>query len=830
MTGLRLTARLLLCMALCAALPVIAPASTANAADIATPNGGFESDLSGWAQFAAGGNVATTEQAFAGAKSAKLSDANDLDSTGLESTRLAATAGTRYAAFARVYVTSGRPDLYLRFYDSAGTLVGNQFTGFTGSLGTWTILRITGTAPIGTTRMSAMLYSAKTNIGVAYFDDVILTKAVTGLGTQIENSQINGTTFGIGANQDKIFGIFTGTVDTAANPARFATVDADTEGVVGSSHTLPGAIGGWAATTSTDGSVYLGSYSNGHVYKHTPGSGSVTDLGQAIAGEEFVWCLTSGADGRIYGGTYKGAGYFKYEPANGFSPLGSKPIWPGKQYVRSIAFDDTEDATYLGVGTNAALIRFDRVTGAKHNILPSKYAGISMVGGLQFTGGRLFAVMANGVLSVLNVVEAANGSVTATEEATFASANHLSPAKDGKVYLTRSGRLYGYDIAAHTFTDLNVPVPLSSVTKLGWVRLADQAAFPGDTLVVVGTEQGRTFLFKYNPANGATRLAQVQGTPTQPTSLNAVGTGPDGLIYTGGYLTGGTGVYNPLHGDSNDNQPDTVHYGLSQTDSMTAYNGKLYLGNYSGAKIHEYDPAAPWQMGTNPRQLAGLSGDGQDRPYAIVAGDGRLFVGTVPGYGQYGGALTVFDLAAGTHTVLRNIVADQSVISLAYYNGKVYGGTTTRNGLGVDTAPRASAAKLFVYDPATGAKTEYALPATPRPLSAITALAVIDGRIWGFAEGFLFIFNPATNTFSTNPVEKFSDVSYQFGSWRDAKLITTPRDTGSVYGTIGSYLFKISKSTLAVTKLVTTGADGMALDEYGNLYYYNASTLYRYIP
>lgn len=798
----------------------------ATAADLPSTNYGFESGLSGWTQFGDGGNVATAERAYEGGQSAKVVDTSATNPTGLESARRTASAGRRYVAFARVNVASGQPDLYLRFHDSAGALTGTMYTSFSGALNSWTALRISGTAPAGTTRVSALVYSSKGNTGTAYFDEVLITADVTNLGVQVNNSQINGTTFGIGANQDKIYGIFTGSNDHASYPARFATIDANTETAVGSSAPLPGAIGGWAATTATDGRVYLGSYSNGHVYRHTPGTTGVTDLGQAVAGEVHIWDMTAGTDGRVYGGTYKGASYFKYETGAGFSQIGSKPIWPGKQYVRALAFDPAEGATYLGVGTNAALIRFDRVTGAKHNILPAKYAGDSMVGGLTFTGGRLFVVMANGTLSVLNVVENPDGSVTATEEATLSSSLRMSPALDGKVYFLRSGQLHAYDIAARQFTPLGVTTPIG-VTRLGWMRLADQVAYPGLTLVGVGNHDGRTHLFKYNPTNRASRTAGVTGTPLQPTNINSVGTGPDGKIYSGGYLTGATGVYVPMRGDANDLSPETVHRGLSQTDSMLAVGTKLYFGNYPSARIYEYDPAAPWSVGTNPRQIMGLSSHYQDRPYALAAGGGKLFVGTVPKYGRYDGALTVYDIATGQHTTLPNIVADQSVVALAYHNGKVYGGTTIRGGLGVDTSPRATEAKLFVYDVATGVKTEYTLPAT-RKLTAVTALRVVDGKIWGFAEGFLFVFDPATNRFTTSPVERFTDVKYTYGSWNDAELVTIARDPAHVYGTIGNYLFKVNKSTLAVTKLVTTGADGLTTDTYGNLYYSRYETLFRY--
>jgi hypothetical protein len=430
---------------------------------------------------------------------------------------------------------------------------------------------------------------------------------------------------------------------------------------------------------------------------------------------------------------------------------------------------------------------------------------------------------------VLNIVENANGTVTATEEASGVSNLHVSPARDGKVYLVSRGQLQVYDIAARTFTPLGVGVNLTP-TEIGWVRLADQTAFPGETLIVVGHYLGQTYLFKYNPSNGATRNALVAGAPVQPTDIHSVGAGPDGKIYTGGYLTGGTGVYRPLHGDANDAAPELVHRGMSQTDSILSYQDRVYFGTYSGARIYEYDPASPW--GTdNPRLMAALSTQGQDRPFTMAAGDGKLFVGTVPKYGAYDGAMTIFDLATGQVTVKRNLVADQGVVALAYHGGKVYGGTTIRAGLGADTDPRADQARFFAYDLATGTTTErtLTLPGGRKP-TAITALSTVDGKIWGLAEGFLFVFNPATNSFSTAPVQKFSAVDYRpNGTWRDAAMTTTPKDTASVYVTIGGALYRIAKSTLAVTQLAG-GAYGITVDQLGDIYYYNDVNLFRYLP
>lgn len=90
------------------------------------------------------------------------------------------------------------------------------------------------------------------------------------------------------------------------------------------------------------------------------------------------------------------------------------------------------------------------------------------------------------------------------------------------------------------------------------------------------------------------------------------------------------------------------------------------------------------------------------------------------------------------------------------------------------------------------------------------------------------MFNPATNTFEYYQ-QKFSDVTYGTAG-TDADLVMVDKDPNYVYGTIkNKYLFKIDKTTKAVTNILTTGADMLASDALGNLYYKkNDTELWRY--
>ncbi|MFB9682655.1 hypothetical protein [Amycolatopsis plumensis] len=815
--------RRLLPTALAAALAtgLLAAPTPAGAADLRIANGGFDQGLTGWSgSHSPGGFTAVT---WDGRTAARVDDTSASNAYGRESQPgLPATAGVRYTAYAQVWTESGAADLYLRFRDSSGQLLGGV-TGGSVSGRQWNTATASGTAPAGTASVSALIYSGVGNVGTAYWDEVVISKDDTDLGVQLESSVPNATTFSGG----KAYAVYTGTADS--NP-QLAVIDVATEKVT-SKLTFPDTtetptVGGWAATTATDGSVYLGTYPNSKLYRHVPGTSTLTDLGRAEGGYSFIWDLEAGANGKVYGGTYNNGRYFKYDNGT-FTTIGATPIVPGAEYVRSIAHDPAANATYLGTGTNASLVRYDNVTGRTDSLLPAEYAHNSMVGGLTWTGGRLFAWL-DRTLLVLQVVKNTDGSYRSVVDATITDTDlHHSPAADGKVWFVKDGLLQSYDIATKTVQATAVRPDLD-VTGYSWEN---------GTLAGLGAGPDGTRIFKYSPATGASSTRLVTGTPVLPAAINALGTGPDGKIYTGGYLTGGTGAYDPLHGDADENHPDAKTLtGLNQTDSLLAHDGKLYIGVYPSARLYSYQPGGEWPPklqytggATGDKAADCRAGEGpppQDRPYALAgAPDGTVYMGTVPKYGKRSGALNIWKEGTPGRSIC--VVPDQAVVALAYAGGKVFGGTSTRGALGVNPvfAPGASA-QVFSYDPANGAVTRYPLPSA----TAVTALTEVDGKVWGLAGGTLLTFDPASPS-AMKTQRLFPDPDYAAKStmaWRDGVLLTVAKDPDHVYGTQGDRIFKIDKATKAVTVLLTkSGVEDLTADRFGDLYYKIGERLYR---
>ncbi|WJH36872.1 hypothetical protein N6H14_14915 [Paenibacillus sp. CC-CFT747] len=386
------------------------------------------------------------------------------------------------------------------------------------------------------------------------------------------------------------------------------------------------------------------------------------------------------------------------------------------------------------------------------------------------------------------------------------------------------GELFEYDLDTNVYHSLHVTIEGAAI-GYGFAQLQEDG-FPGYSLVGLSGNEGK--LFKYNLETGKVELKDVQ-VPAEPVNIHDIMTGPDGNIYTTGYLQGNVGVYTPSSGQSQ------YLSGISQGEGMTSIGDNLYFGIYPTAKVYEYDRSKPWNRTNsdklNPNLLFALTYNpdipgytDQDRPFGMAGTEDlhKLFVGTVPKNSLLGGAFAVYDLEKrGNPDVYWNIVPDQSILSLEYKDGFVYGGTSIHGGQG--GTPTATSAVLFVWDVLKGEKVFEVVPAPGK--QSITALHIgPDGNIWGLANGTLFIFDPVTRQVIYSK-DEFPDAN---GRWIDGSFVTGT--DGNVYATVGGRFFKIDAVTKQVTVLATQ-ARKVAVDDFGRFYLYSnpeGSHLYRY--
>lgn len=591
-----------------------------------------------------------------------------------------------------------------------------------------------------------------------------------------------------------------------ADPAIFVTVDLDEEKVIRTLE-LPDAGGSWSQAVDTFGNVYIGTYAKGLLYRFEPATETLVNLGR-IAGEDYVYGLFPGPNGKMYGGTYPNGKTFEYDPAtNTVTDFGT--MKEGELYVRGTVYDANRNVLYAGTGSHGDLIEYDLATGTKRSVLAEEYReGEPFLYDMNIAGTTLFVRKEKA--KTMLAIDTRTNAVLAEVPMISRSPSPKSPVAD-KVYYTNNLELTEYDLNTNTARGLGLRTQGTGVAY-GFAQLKDPD-MPGYTLVGLAGNGGG--FFKYNLETGRLKNLRL-ALPGAPKSLNAVVNGPDGSIHVGGFLTGGgLASYNPVTGAI------VQTAGISQVEGFGTLGDYVYAGVYPEAQLFRFDPATRQIV-----KLLNLAEEGQDRPYAVLGlGQEKLIaIGTVATYGAVEGALTLYDIVTGQADVYKNIVPNQSVLSLAYKDGKLYGGTTIFGGLGSDDPAPGSEGKLFVFDVATRQKT-FEIAPVPGGTAVSGLLFGPDGNLWGFANGTLFVFDPASQTVI------YQDAKFPYGGgreWRNAQLAIGT--DGQIYGLSDSAhsFFRIDPATKQLTVLNDDARTGLAQDDFGHFYFLRGTHLIQY--
>ncbi|CAG7629880.1 hypothetical protein PAECIP111802_01598 [Paenibacillus allorhizosphaerae] len=786
------------------------------AADNLLENPGFEQEptngiIPGWIPVRAGGAAVSGDVYKSGRYSLRVDDQSATLNGGAWSAIIAAQPGERFRSEAYIRVEQGTAILYMEFVNAEGKHH-SYATSWTGgpTSGQWVPAIVEGTVPEGAAGVRVLPYSGAKTTCLCNFDDIKLIKKGESLLRQkfgpiqtIPDAVLNklGQSAAIGTGKD-------GTPESYffANgaPGTFYALDAVT-GERRFSQQVTGASIVWGMTYSPNGNVYFASSETGRLFRYSPSERNITDLGLNPSGS-FVWDIDATPDGRyLYGAVYPKGKMFEYDTeTNRFRDLGT--MVPGKEYVRGLGV--TDRYIYAGLGTYAGeeprvVIRYDRTTGGKTEIvIPTQSTFISDV---HAYGGKLFATA---------------GSLYVLDEETFQPLDSFgfggqisppSPDETNLVYYTSGSKICSYrlDSGARQEAGMLPSMATTAMKTLGWVRAA-AGEFAGKTVLAGVTSYGDSFLF--DPVSGRSTAVnlEVPGSPVQTHSLKS---GPDGMLYIGGYHQG-VSVYDP-----DEKRFKVQQFHTLQPESVGFLNGKVYFGMYGGAQIFEYDPARPWQYGTasgnNPYRAYDIRE--QDRPYVFASGDNKLFIGTIPDYGHLGGKLTIYDAGSNKWKEYENseLVHNQSITGLAYSDGKLYGSTTIKGGLGI--TPTESEAKLFVWDVAGERKLlerNLELPGHKPPMIGNLAIGP-DGLVWGATGSAVFALDPVTLGVVKSRT-LYSPNLDNSGSWRPFDLIFG--DDGYIYSTIGGAITVIDPATLDFDQL-SPKANVIALDKDGSVYY-----------
>ncbi|WP_010268107.1 FIMAH domain-containing protein [Paenibacillus senegalensis] len=565
---------------------------------------------------------------------------------------------------------------------------------------------------------------------------------------------------------------------------------------------IPNASSSITAVKGSDGKIYIGTNGTGEMFRYTPGEDALEPLGQPVAGQTYIYGLVNGPGGKVYGGTYPGGRMFEFDPASDqFTDLGN--IIPGEQYVRQLAYDEERELFYVGTGTSNKLVEFDPATGeVSGNWMPESLSVEEYPNSINVIGSKLFIQLNRS--SMMIIMDKYSKQIE--HQITGVSSSVIGSPDGGKAYIfmPSDAHLHEYDFATG---EINPVVRLGGYNGWKSVRISQTGteAAPESILSAWG---GYSAALSYNLTTGELRSRTVD-VPGQPIEIRSIAGGPDGRVYVSG-IQGGTAIYDPVSGIM-----ESRTSGMSQAEGITAIGDVMYFGIYPQARLSVFDTASPWQSG-NPQEVARFPADAlQDRPFGMAASEewNKVFIGTVPQYGQLGGAFAIYDPVSRSLDVMRNLVEDQSIVTLVYHNGKVYGGTSIWGAYGAP-APSATEGKLFVWDVETGEKELEMTPVAGK--KAVTSVIVgPDGYLWGFAEGVLFIFDPDTQAvIEQHPV---MDISYGGTIWSDAFLVSAA--DGNVYGTARGIFFRIDGQTKSVTILDNTRQFGnVTQDSAGALY------------
>lgn len=566
---------------------------------------------------------------------------------------------------------------------------------------------------------------------------------------------------------------------------------------------LPGSDGAWDLAVASDGWLYIPG-AKGVLYRHLPGSQKVEDLGVVLPGQTTLWSLAAGLNGEMFGATYPGCRVFRYHPVSGFSDVGKGPLVDSENYVRSLAYHKASGKLFAGVGSHADLIELDPITGNKRSILSADLKDMEFIYGLELLeglpdGDRLLALVTVGSFTLVYNIR--TGKIEyEIKQMDMKSVSGLDAGQ--RFYYTLKSGLYSRNIRNPDDT------PVKHADGVG---TANAMLLEGKQLKILNSEG---ILIEMDIEKFKLSKTKLE-IPGQPISIQSIMKGPDGRIWSGGYLAGGHAAYDPVKDIT------TSYPGLHQTEGMTVNGKDIYFGIYPKGMYYKYDTSKPWNLQKfNPLFLGQIPD--QSRSFAVFNEplSNKIFFGMVPEYGKLGGHLVAYDTETSELKTYGAVSKDQSIVSLTYANGLLWGGTSVSGGLGI--MPSTTAAKLFSWDVQKQKIVDELIPVPGA--NAITAMILSpEGNIWGMAGGTLFVFDPSSKkVLETREIYPARPLTTHV--WRDAFLIWHP--TGKIYGTGNGQLFRIDPATLQVEQL-TKPATLLTMDDKKRLYFHRSAELWQ---
>lgn len=422
---------------------------------------------------------------------------------------------------------------------------------------------------------------------------------------------------------------------------------------------IPGGDGGVSFRSPRDGTIYIATA--GHLARLTMTGRKIEVLGKIDGfNDTHITQLDEGPDGVVWMGTFPRATLASYDPATG------RIEDHGRMDEKDMYFYPRAGAD----GTVAGLVR------------------------MCFPHVVAWDRAARRTLSVGPVVNAEQGHDQIA----------LVKAADGLLYIDSvkgKFRLRG------TNAEPIDAVPMEGVKAGGW---GGRWAVPqyGFSAAFLDPAVNRRLRVSFD--NGQTRELSLDWRG-DGTSIYKLHHGPDGLLYGSSILpehifTCETGK-KPGAPSAQPGEKLTNHgpcnASTGEAYSMGNLDGKLYICSYPNARLSVYDPKKPYvftgeEPTSNPRDLGRID-QVACRPLAMVTGPlGRVWIGSVPDYGMWGGTLTWYDPQTGKKGTHRHLMQDCSIVSMEWLPKlqRMLIGTTVWAGSGAP--PRAVTGGFVLWD------------------------------------------------------------------------------------------------------------------------------------
>lgn len=522
-----------------------------------------------------------------------------------------------------------------------------------------------------------------------------------------------------------------GTV-TSGTPGMFNVVNLN-DGTLVKSAEIPKGETFWVVESDSQGNIYFGGYVDATLYRYSPVTNEVEDLGRIPDCKSLI-SMDFDDNDNPYLGTFPNGSIVKYDlKQKKFVSLGKQAV--NDQYVKSLAYYNNK--IYFGK-YGGGMHMLDLKTGKRTDIpVHPKYDKMDGVGKLSTAGKYLYGIVyfiPQGSTSYINVFVMYD--MDQEKWLDFVIENvegqYVSPEKDGKVYynMKSDNMVYGLDLETKAITPTGINVGLMRGDGFANITSGEVQG----QCYVNATYEGGISVLNFDTGKRVDYMGMLDGSPANTRDMEF---GSDNRLYVG-EMMGSKGAQWDLVRDS------IAIFPVSQTEGMSAVGDRMIMGTYGKAVVYDLDTTKPIG-GDNPYN-AGSLGDGQDRPFAVKEADGKAILGSISTYGELGGALSIYDLETKKADVYRNLIPEQSILGLAYKDGIIYGSTTVSGGLNI--SPTKKEAEIFKFDMEKRELIQSVVPKVNGAAREIGAWGELtfgpEGLLWAYTEGFLIALDPET--------------------------------------------------------------------------------------